>query len=74
VIASYLEAFEVAVLTESSRSLSLRSFHVLGQEAPNLILGVLRRIALVPERMTAAVFGRYVIKVMVGTSVNLQAQ
>ena len=47
---------------------------MLGQEAPNLILGVLRRIALVPERMTSAVFGRYVIKVMVGILVNLHAQ
>jgi hypothetical protein len=47
---------------------------VLGQEAPNLIIGVLRRIVLVAERMTAANFGGYVIKVMVGTLIDLHAQ
>src|SRR5437867_13375337 len=52
----------------------LPSFYVLGQEAPNLILGVLRRIARVLERVAVAVSGRYVIKVVVGTLIDLHAQ
>src|SRR3989441_9326958 len=61
-------------ISGSSRSLSSPFFHVFGQEAPNLILGVLRRIALVLERMTAAVSGSDVIKVVVGTLIDLHAQ